>query len=274
MDKGDVINVTASDFDDAVVETSNQRAVLVDFWAEWCGPCRNLAPVLEELAVRHAGHLRIAKVDSDAEPALSQAYGIRSLPTLLLFRDGAVVDQTMGAQPLEALETFIAPYLPRPSDADLAAGLAAMETGEYENAVAAFERALAADSDDFRVHPALAEALIGAGRPEDARALLHDLPANVAMEEAAQRALARLDLLDAAPAADDGDPMAAAYGAAMQAAAGGDYDTAVPALLDLLRRERDWRDGAFRNALLGIFKVLDGDPRLKGWRSEMARLLN
>lgn len=100
-----ILEPTAADFDAAVLQSP--EPVLVDFWATWCGPCRRLAPVVEQLATEYAGALRVAKVDVDAQPEVAQRYGIQSIPTLLFFKRGAVVDQAVGALPKAVLEAKI-----------------------------------------------------------------------------------------------------------------------------------------------------------------------
>ena len=230
--------------------------------------------MLEELANRHAGALRVAKVDTDAEPAVAAQYGVRSLPTLLLFRDGEALTQWVGAQPLAALEAALEPYLPRATDPLLEEAGRHVAAGEYALARQPLEAALAMDETDYRVHPLLAECLVEAGELEQARRLLQALPANVAVDEGPQRALARLELASAAAAAGGGDATASAYHAALEAASKGEHEQAVEALIDLLAQHRDWQDGAIRRALVDLFKVLEGDPRVKGWRTRMARTLN
>lgn len=103
------IDVTDTSFDSEVIQS--KIPVLVDFWASWCGPCRMVAPVIEELAAEYDGKFKIAKVDVDANPRVSAKYGIRSIPTLLIFKNGNVVEQMVGAIPKKALASKIDAHL-------------------------------------------------------------------------------------------------------------------------------------------------------------------
>ncbi len=263
-----------ADFDVAVLERSQEQAVLVDFWASWCAPCRQLAPVLEDLAARLDGALAVVKVDTDAEQEIAARYGIRSLPTLMVFRHGEAVAQAVGAQPLAALERLVKPHLARDTDGPIAAAHAALGLGDLATAVTELERARAMDASDYRVHFALAELYLGQGRSEDARVLLAELPANLQVGGEIAPLNARLSLADAATAVEGDDGLATAYRAAVQAAVAGDFDKAVEDLLAMLPRQRSWHDGSVRKTLVDIFNVLGADERVKAWRTRMARSLN
>ncbi len=264
---------TAGNFDSAVIEASRSQPVLVDFWAEWCGPCRSLAPLIDELASELDGALRVVKIDTDAEPALAQSHGIRSLPTLMVFRDGKPVTQAVGAQPLNALRELVKPYLAAVADDPLAEVRQAIAAGRHQPAAAALEAALAKDAQDFRLHPLLAECYLAAERFEEARALLDQLPANLAVDNEVQRLVARLNLAAAQSFPGD-DAVAVAFRAAAGKAVAGDLDNAVAALLELLTRHRDWEDDKIRKTLVDLFSSLGDDPRVKRWRTQMARMLN
>ena len=264
----------AADFDTAVLARSHEQAVLVDFWASWCAPCRSLAPVLEDLADRLDGALAVVKVDTDAEQELAARYAVRSLPTLVVFRNGEAVAQVVGAQPLAALERLVKPHLARATDGILAAAHAAHALGDRPTAIAELERAHAVDAQDYRVQPILAGLYLIDGRIEAARALIAELPVNLQVGDEIAPITARLSLADAAAATAGVDEIAVSYRIAVQAAVSDDFETAVEGLLGLLPHQRDWRGGAVRRALLDIFSVLSADERVKGWRTRLARSLN
>jgi putative thioredoxin len=117
-----VIDVSEATFEAEVLERSKTTPVVVDFWAEWCGPCRQLGPVLEAAAERRAGQVVLAKVDTDANPRLAQAFGIQGIPAVKAFRDGQLVDEFVGAQPPAAVERFFDGLVPSETDRLVDAG--------------------------------------------------------------------------------------------------------------------------------------------------------
>src|SRR2546421_2060999 len=111
------MNVTTETFERDVVERSRQLPVVVDFWAEWCGPCRQLGPILEQAVGRRAGRIELAKVDTDASPRLARNFKIQGIPAVKAFKDGAVAAEFVGAQPPAAVERFLDSLLPSEADA-------------------------------------------------------------------------------------------------------------------------------------------------------------
>ena len=269
-----VSHANQADFQERVIVTSHQRPVLVDFWATWCGPCQSLAPILESLSESLAGKLDVVKVDTDAEAEVAAEYGIRSLPTLILFRDGQSVGQLVGAQPLSAIEELVDPWLPKASDDDLDLARQAIDGGEHTAAVKHLESALALEATDYRIHPLLAATYLELGRVDAAEAMIASLPANIAVDDIYDGIRARIRMSAGGGNVDPKDEVSVAFAAAMSAAAANDYDSAVSALLGLLPAQRAWNDGAVRTALLDIFNVLGSDPRVREWRTKMARSLN
>lgn len=134
--------VTEADFAARVVAASQEVPVLVDFWAGWCAPCRLLLPVLEKLATEYDGKLRVAKVNADEQPVLVQQFGVRSLPTVLVFRHGRVVEQFMGAQPESAIRQIIERHIEKPSDRLRTEAQQALKAGQAAQAVALLREAV------------------------------------------------------------------------------------------------------------------------------------
>lgn len=275
-----------ADFDQEVIRHSSSRPVLVDFWAEWCAPCRVLMPVLAQLAEEFRGRFRLAKVDTEAHPALAAAQGIRGLPTVRLYRDGEVVESFTGAQPEGVIRALLERHVPRPSDALRTQAAELLAQGDPKSAETLLRRALEADPDNHRAVLDLAALLLESGSLESAQALLRDLPAAQQAETQAQNLRHRLELLrDAQGAADAGDLKAAVardpddaesrYRLAMQLAGAGDYEPALEQLLELVGRNRSYGDDAGRRAMLRIFSLLGSqDPRVRSFRARLSQILN
>jgi len=159
-----VVDVSEADFDAEVIERSRTTPVIVDFWAAWCGPCRALTPLLEQAAGAREGSVVLAKVDTDANPGLAQAYGIQGIPAVKAFRDGAVVQEFVGAQPRAVVESFFDAVAP--SEAELLAA-----AGDEQS----LRRALALEPGRADASIALARILLAGGQDDEARALLEPL---------------------------------------------------------------------------------------------------
>lgn len=280
----DLMDVTAGDFESAVIEESFKRPVLVDFWAAWCGPCQMLMPVLAKLVDEYAGKFRLAKVNSDEQQGLASQFGVRSLPTVMCFRDGKPVDQFMGVQPEPAIRAMLDRYVERASDRIRKQALEKLEAGDASGAVEDLRDAVASDPEHHVLKIDLARALLQAGDTEGAEHQLNLLPMDVHEQEAVKQLRARLvfakttardDLgaLERAVREDADDPavmerLAAAYMVA------GRSQEAMELYLKLMQRHRAYNDNAGQKGLLAAFEVLGPRHELVNqYRRKMVSLL-
>ncbi|MEJ2760437.1 MAG: thioredoxin [Gammaproteobacteria bacterium] len=285
-DADTVHDITEDSFQYEVIEASRSVPVLVDFWADWCQPCRMLAPLLEQLAQAHAGAVKIVKVDSDAQPQLAAGLGVRALPTVKLFRHGKLVDEFSGVQPLSALQAFLAPHLPRETDALLREAEILAGAGRRKEALDLLYRALEADSEDYRIPPRLADLLMAEGRLDEAERLLKSLPANVQQDEEVLRLNARLAFARTAGEAADAaalsatlekepDNLDARYQYSAVKIMQGEYEEAMDSLLEIISRDRSYRDDIGRRALVDVFQLLGNEgPLVKKYRGKLSSVLN
>lgn len=279
-------NVTTEDFDGVVIEGSRQRPVLVDFWADWCGPCHMLMPVLARLAEEYQGAFLLAKVDTEAQRELAQRYGIRSLPTVKLFRDGQAVDELMGVQPEAVIRQLIDRYAVKESDRVRERAVQAHAGGDTEEAMRLLRQALDMDPRHVGARLDLAKLIGMQGHIEEALSTLDQVPVESADDAAVRQLRGQLGfakLAAEAPAsaelerhiADRPDDPAPRYRLAARRVVEGDFEGALEQLMVLVLRHRDFEDDAGRKAILAVFDILGGDhPLVKRYRSRMFAALH
>jgi putative thioredoxin len=270
-----MINVTTENFDAEVIQASHSTFVLVDFWAPWCGPCKVIGPLLEKLEIEYAGRFTLVKIDSDQEQQLAAAFGIRSIPTCVLMKDGKPVDGFMGALPEGKLREFLNKHIP--GEDQLQAEAVADEAqeqlaaGDVQGALARMDEALAADpaNDDLRYD--YVKLLIGTGHLNEASAALaaalKQIPVPLRFEALSQwlQAMAfvgtdprgrwPLEKFDELIATNKRD-FDTRFAKSRVLMVHGDWTAAMDELLEIIMRDKKWGGEAPRKTYVAILELL------------------
>lgn len=281
-----VIDAQLASFEQDVINKSKDTPVLVDFWAEWCGPCKQVGPLLEKLATEYNGAFILAKVDVDKEQQLASYFQIKSIPTLVLLKDGKIVDSFPGALSESQLKEFLTHHqitaLPLLEDA---IEQAAEQNIDPHQEVVRLRHALFEAPTDDSLKLELGLALVNTQAHSEALHLFDALPANLAMDERITKARARIDLaqqaqnapaievLEAALASNSGDIEARRL-LALQYLVHGNPEQGLEHLLILLRDNRAYQDGLPKKLLIEAFTTIDDDDLVRNYRRRMATLLN
>lgn len=277
-------DVSLQDFEARALQPSLEIPVLVDFWAEWCGPCQTLKPMLEKLAEEYQGRFLLAKVNADTNPELSQYFGVRSIPTVVMLVGGQPQDGFTGALPESELRAFIDRFVAPPA-ADLRAEAAALaQTGDWNGALQILIQATQENPNDEGARLDAVEALLELERKEEAEQLLgleYTAEADRAQSLKARLALAA-NAVDTAPlqakVEANPDDHAARLELAKALAGNGQYEAAMEAALEVVRRDRFFDSGAGRRVLLEFFEALGGnehyDDLVRKYRRALSATLN
>ena len=281
-----IIEITEDNFNSEVLERSRSVPVLVDFWAEWCQPCKMLMPLLAELAEQYKGGFVLGKLNTEKQQGLAAAFGIRSIPTVKLFRNGEPVDEFMGALPESEIRAFLDRHVQRDSDRLLARAEDLIRQEQAEEALRLIEQAVTDDPENPRTHLALARVRAILGDIDGAEEALATLPAG-RQEEPDVRALRARFLFDrVADAAPDTETLErrleqdpanseAIYQLAARKVMDGDQETALELLLRLVQTDRKYGDDAGRKAMLALFEIMGGGGELVNrYRSRMFNALH
>ncbi len=268
----DIIDITLDNFMAEVIEASNTKGVIVQFWAPWCGPCKQLGPVLEKVVAAHA-NLRLARVNIDENQEIAAQMRVQSVPTVYAIIEGRPVDGFAGAQPESAVRQFVEKILSAvPGAVDISplidAGLAALEAQDAEQALAAFQQALAAQPDSLAALSGLVRALVLLGDLDSARDIIDNLEEDRHERPEMREALAAVQLAERAGenasevqplrdklAADPSD-LQAHQDLALALYASGETQEAMTLLLASIKQDNSWQDGAAKTQLFEFFNAL------------------
>ena len=274
-----IFDATQANFENDVLNASFDQPVLVDFWATWCEPCKTLGPLIEKVVAEYDGAVRLAKVDCDKEQQLAAMFGVRSIPTVVLVRDGQLADGFTGALPEAQLREFLARHV-QPGEA-----LPVDEAFEAAPMVAETpEQAIALEPDKVELKLDLALAQMRVGNVESARAELDALPANLASDDRARRLRGQLEIADAlegAPqaaeleqrVANDPADLAARDLLGLRLLLDGNHERGLEHLLGVLKADRNWNEGQAKKHLVTAFNVLDDAELVGTYRRRMSSLL-
>ncbi len=279
-----IVTVTMANAREVLIDESMQRPVLIDFWADWCAPCKTLMPMLEKLAGEYGGQFLLAKVDCDREQQVAAQFGVRSLPTVVLMKDGQPVDGFVGAQPESEVRKLLEKYLPKPWDLLLMQAREQVAAGDFGAALTLLRRAWEDSRKRGDIGIELAAVLVQLNRLDEAQEQLDAI--RLADRDALhQQVQAQLDLqrqaaktpeirqLEAA-LAQSPDDLAVRYQLALANAANQQHRDALDGLIEILRRDRGFDDGAARKTLLDIIATLgNNDPLAKEYQRKLFSLL-
>lgn len=281
-----IVEINETNYQSIVAEGSHAVPVLVDFWADWCQPCKMLMPVLAKLAEEYRGKFILAKINTEEQQELAARFGIRSIPTVKLFIDGEPVDEFMGALPEAQIRAFLDRHIPRESDHLVAEADERIRQGDTEGALKLIEEAYRSDPGNSRVILARAHLQATLGQIDAAEQTLSELPMDQqdSPEVKALRARFLFDhVADRAPAVEhlesrlaaQPDDAEALYQLAAHKVMANDFEQALELLLQLLQKHRGYGDDAARKGILAIFDILGpDDPRVPRYRGRLFNALH
>ena len=281
-----ITDVTNETFQALVVERSREVTVLVDFWADWCGPCKMLMPVLKKLVDEYDGKFVLAKVDTDEQRELAKAHGIRSLPTLHVYKQGKLVEEVLAAQSEATLRTILDRHIERESDRISARAKDIYQQGQHDAALALLEEAHSDEPDNHQLTLDYAELCLREAQLEKTASLLAALPHEVRDAAEAMRLRALLDfalaIKEAPPIEEleatvsrEPDNLEARYQLGAWQVLNDRFEHALETFMQLFQRDRSFRDDAGRSGLLAIFELLDNKGELvTRYRRKLFNLLH
>lgn len=279
-----IVEINEQNAQQLLIDESFKRPVMVDFWADWCAPCKTLLPILEKLANEHAGAFLLAKVNADEQQMLASQLGVRNLPTVMIIKDGQPVDGFTGAQPESAVRQVLDKYLPKPWDGQLEQARAHITAGEWNEALPLLRQAYTESNQRTDIALELARVLIETRRLDNAETVLQAVPM-VEQDALYQQLQAQMDLAKQAAHSPeiealqaklnkDPDDLKAAYDLAVQFNQESLYKEALELLFSILQQDKEFQDGGARKTMVEIITALGkGDPIATEYQRKLFGLL-
>jgi putative thioredoxin len=280
-----IYNVSAQNFQALVIENSLKQPVLVDFWADWCEPCKTQMPMLAKLAEEYAGKFILAKVDTEQEKELATHFGIKSLPTMKLFVKGQIADERIGVIPESKVRAFIDAFITSESDKIVSAAMRALDEGRAEDALALMNQALTQDPENTDLKINIAKIVTAQGDRDSALALLDSLGEEENKKDEVVKLRAEIEVakhLENTPPmqeieqrlSDDPNDLDALLQKSRHLSASADYDEAMECLLKIMTIDRQFENDLGRTSLISLFDLLGGEhPSVQKYRRKMFTLL-
>ncbi|RYY76076.1 MAG: thioredoxin [Gammaproteobacteria bacterium] len=279
-----IVEINLENAKQYLIEESFVRPVLVDFWAEWCAPCKSLMPILEKLANEYAGAFLLAKVNSDEMNMISSQFGVRSLPTVMLMKDGQPIDGFAGALPEKQVRELLEKHLPKLWEKNVNEAQAFIMAGDFNSALPLLRQAYEESKHDAAIACLLAQCHLELNRIDNAEAILTtikmaDRDAHydqlIAQVELKKQAAKTPELI-ALEAAHANDPtnLNCAYQLAIQYNAESAHRPALELLLEILRKDRNFAEGAVKKTFMDILSALGkGDSLAAEFQRKLFTLL-
>ncbi|MBL4783320.1 MAG: thioredoxin [Porticoccaceae bacterium] len=266
-----ILDINEQNFQTAVIEESSKRLVVIDFWADWCAPCKALMPVLEKLANEYAGQFVLAKVNADEQPKISGQFGIRSLPTVIFMKDGQPIDAFQGAQSEKEIRETLGKHLPKPWDEQLAKAQKMLADKDYQAALETLRPAYKDSEQRYDIAMSLAFTLVELNRCDEAQTVM-DAIALVDREAHFDRLLASLELKREAGKSPqiqaleeqlnkDLDNLELIYQLSLQYNQNNQFKEALDLLLTIIKADKEFQDGAAKKAYIDVLASMGkGEP--------------
>lgn len=278
------IDVTIDNAQQQIIDESFKRLVMVDFWAEWCGPCKTLTPILDKLAEEYQGQFLLAKINADDQQMLASQFGVRSLPTVMLIKDGQPLDGFTGAQSEAQVRQILEQHLPKAWEADLQKAQELLQNGDFSAALPLLQRVYEEAGQPGQVACLLARCLLELNRLDEAEAALQkvkladqdQLYKQVKAQLELKRQAAKTPEIEALEAELTRDPnnLELNYKLALQYNQEGYQKPALECLIKILRQDLNFEDGKARKALTDIIASLGkGDPLAIEYQRKLFTLL-